>query len=171
MRCCVIFAFMRPLFISRLGLFFCSIVIVGCNFGERSQSFAFKRLIGFWTSLDTLSAQSEQWTQLNDSVFVGSGCVLEKGDTTFFEVLEIRKVSGRWTYSAKVGQEQGIKPVVFLMTRQSERLIEFSNDLHDFPKKIGYEFLDDNRLQAYIEGPRDGQTIRILFDYQKKTLP
>ena len=146
-------------------------MVVGCTSGERSQSFEFKRLIGLWTSLDTASAQSEQWTQLNDSVFAGSGCVLEKGDTTFFETLEIRLVSGRWTYSAKVGQEQGIQPVVFLMTRQNERLVEFSNDLHDFPKKIGYELLDDNRLQAYIESPRDGQTIRILFDYQKKTSP
>ncbi len=162
---------MRSLLSSWLGFYFCTAVVVGCTSGEPSQSFEFKRLIGLWTSLDTASAQSEQWTQLNDSVFMGSGCVLEKGDTTFFETLEIRLVNGRWTYSAKVGQEQGIQPVVFLMTRQNERLVEFSNDLHDFPKKIGYELLDDNRLQAYIEGPRDGQTIRILFDYQKKTSP
>ncbi len=109
----------------------------------------------------------EEWEEKNDSTFIGQGYILEHGDTTFFESLEIRKQSGVWTYFAKVNQMQGTEVVPFTLTKQSAQKVEFTNPAHDFPKKIGYELLSDNELQAYIEGPRDGQTIRILFDFKR----
>lgn len=110
----------------------------------------------------------EEWEVLNDSIFVGKGYVLERGDTTFFESLEIRKQFGVWTYFAKVYQNQGAEVVPFTLTRQTADRVEFTNTEHDFPKKIGYELLSDNELHAYIEGPRDGQTIRVIFDFKRK---
>ena len=109
----------------------------------------------------------EEWEEVNDSLFVGRGYILEHGDTTFFESLEIRKDSATWTYFAKVNQLNGIEVVPFKLTRQTADKVEFTNSAHDFPKKIGYELVSDDELQAYIEGPRDGQTIRILFDFKR----
>ena len=109
----------------------------------------------------------EEWEEYNDSTFVGRGYVLDHGDTTFFESLEIRKESEVWTYYAKVNQMQGTEVVPFTLTTQSAGKVEFTNQTHDFPKKIGYELLSENEMQAYIEGPRDGQTIRILFDFKR----
>jgi hypothetical protein len=142
--------------------------IVGCKQSKGKEQFDFALLVGRWSSADTSSSQLEEWEERNDSTFAGKGYVLEGGDTTFFETLEIRKVNGVWTYFAKVEQQNGAEVIPFEISKQSSQRVEFANPKHDFPKKIGYELLGDDELQAYIEGPREGQTIRILFDYKKK---
>lgn len=138
-----------------------------CGRGGGSD-FDFTILEGRWASTDTISSQFEEWQKLNDTTFVGTGYVLEGGDTTFIESLEIRKIKGVWTYFAKVKQLNGDEVIPFRLSKQSDRRVEFVNPSHDFPKKIGYEFIGKNELQAYIEGPRSGQNIRILFDFKKE---
>jgi len=142
--------------------------LVGCKQSKGTREFDFALLVGRWSSADTSSSQFEEWEQLNDSTFQGKGYVLESGDTTFFETLEIHKEHGVWTYFAKVDQQNGAEVVPFRIGKQSNQKVEFVNPQHDFPKKIVYEFVADDELQAYIEGPRDGQTIRILFDFKRK---
>lgn len=105
---------------------------------------------------------------MNDSTYIGRGYILEGGDTTFFETLEIRNEQNCWTYYAKVKQMNGEEVIPFRLSKQSARRVEFVNNNHDFPKKIGYELISDSELQAYIEGPRNGQNVRILFDFKKK---
>jgi len=166
-----LFFYIRPM----RGVFFFFIVslvavpfIVGCKQSKGKEQFDFALLVGRWSSVDTISSQLEEWEQRNDSTFAGRGYVLEDGDTTFFETLEIRKVKGVWTYFAKVEQQNGSEVIPFQINKQSNDKVEFANPQHDFPKKIGYELLGEDDLQAYIEGPRGGQTIRILFDFKRK---
>jgi hypothetical protein len=142
-------------------------LIFGCNNRKSQQDFDFSKLIGSWSSTNGAASQTEEWQALDDSTFVGKGYIIEQGDTTFFESLQIRNYSGVWTYMAKVEQMQGSEVVPFTLTSQTSEKVEFTNPSHDFPKKIGYEFISDNELQAYIEGPRNGQTIRIIFDFKK----
>ncbi|MEN9640299.1 MAG: hypothetical protein RLZZ262_2168, partial [Bacteroidota bacterium] len=47
--------------------------------------------------------------------------------------------------------------------------IAFANYKHDFPQRIVYEFISENELQVYIEGPRDGEKIRIVMDFKRTT--
>lgn len=111
--------------------------------------------------------QYEEWRPTDSEGYAGAGYVIEAGDTTFFESLEILKVNGVWTYHAKVDAGNDGEVIPFTLSKQTEKKIEFRNDGHDFPKMIGYEFISEDELQAYIEGPRDGQTIRILFDFKR----
>jgi hypothetical protein len=141
--------------------------VSGCFRNKSQQDFDFSRLTGSWSSVDSISSQIEEWQARTDSNYVGRGYVLEGGDTTFLESLEIRKDHGVWTYYAKVNQMNGGEVVPFRLTKQTPERVEFTNLAHDFPKKIGYELVSNNELQAYIEGPRDGQTIRILFDFKR----
>lgn len=142
--------------------------MAGCSSNDKAEAFDYAQLLGIWTSVDTVSSQVEEWEQVDDTCFVGRGYVLEDGDTTFFESLEIRKEAGTWTYFAKVQQLNGPEVVPFQLNKQTPRMVEFVNVQHDFPKKIGYEFLAPDELQAYIEGPRNGQNIRIMFDFKRK---
>jgi hypothetical protein len=144
-----------------------SALLGGCFTGRHQGEFDLTQLLGHWTIADSLEAQSEEWSQVNDSTFVGKGYVIEGGDTTFFETLEIRKTRGAWRYMAGVANENGGEVVEFTLRRQNENRIEFENENHDFPKRIGYELIEDNQLQAYIEGPRDGQNIRVMFNFVK----
>jgi len=150
-----------------IGSFLIMLFVAGCGSPIPQQCFNFANLTGSWSSVNHDASQIEEWEEISDSVFVGRGFIMEQGDTTFFESLEIRKVSGTWTYFAKVNQMNGAEVVPFTLTRQSNNRVEFSNPTHDFPKKIGYELISEDELQAYIEGPRDGQTIRILFDFKR----
>jgi len=144
-------------------------LFLGASCARQSENeFDFSLLLGRWASADTSSAQIEEWERISDSLFVGRGYILEGGDTTFFETLEIRKENNRWTYFAKVKQLNGEEVIPFGLYKQSHQRVEFINNSHDFPKKIGYELISDTELQAYIEGPRNGQNVRILFDYEKK---
>jgi hypothetical protein len=139
----------------------------GCS-EHAENEFDFTTLLGRWASADTASSQLEEWERMNDSTYIGRGYILEGGDTTFFETLEIRNEQKGWTYFAKVKQMNGEEVIPFRLSKQSARRVEFVNNNHDFPKKIGYELISDSELQAYIEGPRNGQNVRIIFDYKKK---
>ncbi len=159
--------FMR--FFSRILSLFIPLVMLmsSCNSNKSQHDFDFSRLTGSWSSVNSEASQIEEWEALTDSTYAGRGFVLEGGDTTFLESLEIRKDHGVWTYYAKVNQMNGGETVPFRLTKQTHERVEFTNLSHDFPKKIGYELVSNNELQAYIEGPRDGQTIRILFDFKR----
>jgi hypothetical protein len=150
-----------------IGCIFSALFVVACVQPKVKGHFDFALLEGRWSSIDTSLSQMEEWEQRNDTTFSGKGYVIERGDTTFFETLEIRKVNGTWTYFARVEQQNGEEVIPFQINTQNNHKVEFVNPQHDFPKKIGYELLGDDQLQAYIEGPRGGQTIRILFDFKR----
>ena len=139
----------------------------GCALHHTGEEFNFDALMGKWVNASNPAMQYEEWTDTDSGGYAGVGYVIEDGDTTFFESLEIVKVNGVWTYNAQVNGGNNGEVIPFTLSRQSQQRIEFRNDGHDFPKKIGYEFVSEDELQAYIEGPRDGQTIRILFDFKR----
>jgi hypothetical protein len=139
----------------------------GCGRQQSKGDFNLDALTGKWVVESENSLQFEEWRKTDAETYRGLGYVIEAGDTTFFESLEVVKVAGVWTYRAQVNAANQGEAIPFTLSRQSSERIEFRNDSHDFPKKIGYEFISDNELQAYIEGPRDGQTIRILFDFKR----
>lgn len=161
------FRFMSHFSGAYMFLFLCSMILAGCGGEKPINTFDFSSLTGSWSSVNSEASQIEEWQEKNDSIYLGRGYVLESGDTTFLESLEIRRESGVWTYYAKVNQLNGTEVVSFVLSKQTHERVEFTNLSHDFPKKIGYELLSQNELQAYIEGPRDGQNIRILFDYKR----
>ncbi|MFM7726585.1 MAG: DUF6265 family protein [Flavobacteriales bacterium] len=151
--------------ISIVGILTACVLFTACNRATNNEQFEFSQMIGRWTSVDSVSSQTEEWTCMNDSTYYGLGYVIEEGDTTFFESLEIVFENGNWVYKARVGQGVDSETVSFLLNRQSGSLVEFANENHDFPKRIGYELLSNREMQAYIEGPRDGQNIRIIFNF------
>jgi hypothetical protein len=157
-------SFIRDLTFCLVGIALMS----GCSTHKPEDTFDFSRLTGSWSSVNTEFSQMEEWECLSDSSYAGRGYVMEAGDTTFFETLEIKMEKGVWTYFAKVNQANGGEVVPFRLSKQSNEKVEFTNTSHDFPKKIGYELVSNDELQAYIEGPRNGQTIRILFDFKRK---
>jgi hypothetical protein len=139
----------------------------GCAHDSTKGEFNLDALTGKWVVESDHTLQFEQWRKADSETYSGMGYVMEGGDTTFFESLEILKVDGVWTYFAKVIGSNHDEAIPFALSKQSNERIEFRNENHDFPQKIGYEMVSENELQAYIEGPRDGQTIRILFNYRR----
>ncbi len=124
-------------------------------------------LVGRWEFQDNRT-KIEEWTLSGENELSGKGFVLTESDTSFIEFLSIRKEGGVLTYFAGIsGQESG-EVVPFTLSFQSSNRIEFKNESLDFPKRIGYEILGNDKIESYIEGPLDGQTVRKIFDYEKR---
>jgi len=132
------------------------------------DNFDLNQLVGRWEHDENKNNQFEEWQLLNESELRGKGFILENGDTTFIEALTIKKIGNRLVYSAEVGDQNNGEKIPFELTGQTSKSLEFSNYSHDFPQRIVYEMKSDSTMQAYIEGPRNDQKIRIVFDYIKR---
>jgi hypothetical protein len=68
-------------------------------------------------------------------------------------------------YEATVSDQNSGKPVRFKLIGLTDNKMIFFNPEHDFPKKVEYEFLDDNHLLATVgDGKGDlGKTFIIKF--------
>lgn len=139
---------------------------VACSSVTSNHEFAFDRLIGNWIIAEGGKTQIESWKQDNGG-YQGLGVVLSAKDTTFVEKLTIFKRDDKWVYQAKVSGQNDDHPVEFVQENQTGSIIAFANYNHDFPQRIVYELISDNEMQAYIEGPRDGEKIRIVMDFKR----
>lgn len=135
---------------------------------RNSGEFDLNALVGRWEHAENKNNQYEEWVLISGNELRGKGFVLEKGDTTFIEALTIKKENGVVVYTAEAGDQNDGEKVPFQLEAQSEKTIEFANYYHDFPQRIVYEIKSDSTMQAYIEGPRNGQKIRIVFDYIRR---
>jgi hypothetical protein len=62
----------------------------------------------------------------------------------------------------------GQEGVSFPATEISETQAVFENPAHDFPRKITYEKLANDRLGVRVEGEGDGQPLVIDFELQRE---
>ncbi len=151
-----------------LALFLCCLAC-SCGISDRTPGeFDLQRLIGRWESTAADTHQIEEWSRAEGENLRGKGYVVELGDTVFIEFLSIVKFDSIAVYKAQISDQNNGEVIEFRRTAQGEDFIEFSNPGHDFPKKIVYRLQGDTALQAYIEGPRDERTVRVVSDFIKR---
>lgn len=156
---------------SILAWFVLSAAVCSCGFlndgSDGKKQFDLSKLTGRWEFMNNNTHQIEEWTVVSEKELRGKGFILENGDTTFIELLSIRENNGVLTYYAQVSDIGTAEIVPFKLNVQSDERIEFVNENQDFPKKIGYEIKGENEILSYIEGPREGNNVRISFDFKK----
>lgn len=143
-----------------------TLLLVACASVTSQHEFAFENLLGEWRIVEGTKTQIELW-HASDTGYRGKGIVLSSSDTTFVEELSIFKRGDKWVYQARVSGQNEDHPVEFVQENQTGSSIAFANYSHDFPQRIVYELISDNEMQAYIEGPRDGEKIRIVMDFKR----
>jgi hypothetical protein len=62
----------------------------------------------------------------------------------------------------------GTEGVSFPATEISESKAVFENPAHDFPRRISYEKLPEDRLGVRVEGEGDGQPLVIEFELKRE---
>ncbi|MBW6497162.1 MAG: hypothetical protein K0B09_02110 [Bacteroidales bacterium] len=107
----------------------------------------------------------ERWDMLNENSLKGVSYVMENGQMTVIEYLDISRDGNDVIYSANVlGQNDG-KRIEFRQTNSGNAFV-FENPNHDFPKKIVYHRLSDNELFVQVsDGKENG------FSYKTSRLP
>lgn len=130
-------------------LFLLAAFLFGCA-SEHPLKLKFEFLEGHWVSeqgTDTRFYESWRWT---GSEWKGRGSSVEQGDTLLVEEMRIFSASGGIYFSANTGGEDG--EVAFLLEHDTLGIYIFRNPEHDFPSEIGYEFIESDRLRAWIGG-------------------
>ncbi|HSI90495.1 MAG TPA: DUF6265 family protein [Adhaeribacter sp.] len=121
-------------------------------------------LVGSWQGKTGNGEMHEYWRKHDEQTLVGEGYFIVKGDTVLREILRIQRIGNFWTYIPVVGKQE---PVLFTLKKTENNTWFFENREHDFPQRIVYQRQANNTLLAYIEGTRQGKTVKEEYQLQK----
>jgi hypothetical protein len=152
--------------------YFLSVLIIltftACNSPDKklldNTSLPVDLLIGTW--YNSQSGTYEKWQNANNLYF-GKAFIIESRDTIVYETLEILKSNGNVYYEATVKNQNDGKPIRFKLVSSGDNKLTFANPYHDFPTKITYHFIEENRLQVTIVGIEEELEKEIVFKFNK----
>jgi len=151
---------------SLLILAFTIITISSCK-NEPDPIKELSILEGYWTMEKGEFTIVEFWKRVNAEGFSGGSFIVNGIDTNITELLSIVEESGVVFYIPTVFGQNENKPVKFRLTEHSNFKFVFENSLHDFPKKITYEFSSDTAFTAIVEGGKHEVDKQLFFNFKK----
>lgn len=106
-------------------------------------------LIGIWQNVQQKRIIQEQWHQVSDNTFEGSGETYTD-QWQHNESLRLLSMPEGIFYLAKVAHNP--LPIAFKLTHCDGKSVVFENLEHDFPNKIEYIFMDKQHLTVAVSG-------------------
>lgn len=140
-----------------LILFFLPLFISSCDLNS-TENVPYDWLEGKWKE-DSRDNQWEIWSMQTDGVLNGIGFYIRDMDTIVLEHMKIVQSGFDLTFIADVKENPSAVAFEYKFFSKSEMV--FENIENEFPKKITYQLVDSNRMQALIEG--DGKRISFHF--------
>ncbi|OGU28513.1 MAG: hypothetical protein A2057_02175 [Ignavibacteria bacterium GWA2_35_9] len=131
------------------------------NFDMRS----FHYLEGKWIIEDSDKNIHEEWKKENETLLTSVSFYVKNGDTTNTETISLEKIGDDIFYIPIVEHNQG--HVRFKLTSLIENKAVFENPGHDFPTKIVYEKINNDSLNASIEGMIKGKLKVIDYPFRR----
>ncbi|MCL4812879.1 MAG: hypothetical protein KJ061_10360 [Vicinamibacteraceae bacterium] len=125
-------------------------------------------LEGCWAFQRDDSSVEEHWMAPRGDNMVGTSRTVTSGALKAFELIVLRIRDGRLVYQA---HPSGQPSTEFVATVAGDTEVVFENLQHDFPQRIGYRRLGADKVLAWIEGPRRGETRRVEFPYSRARCP
>jgi hypothetical protein len=120
---------------------------------------------GCWQAESGEPGSMEQWLPLAGGSLMGVGRTVKQGKTVAYEFMQIREeANDALVFHA---QPSGRPPNSFTAIRVSETEVVFENLQHDCPQRVAYARDGATKLNARIEGTRNGQLRVIPFPMVK----
>lgn len=145
-------------------LFFVCILLFSCG-SKKACISDFSWLQGKWIGSSDGMDSFEQWESIVGNSMNGIGGAISGKDTVFSEKIKIEQRGEDIFYVPTVKENAG--PVDFKFTGLKNDSMVFENPFHDFPQRIVYFKLPDNKLYACIDGLNKGKYSKIGFSYKK----
>lgn len=131
--------------------------------GSALQAMAW--LAGRWASESGEAGTVEQWLAPAGGTMLGMARTVKGGRTVAFEFIQLRTLAdGTLAYFAL---PSGQKQATFIASAVGAGSAVFENPQHDFPQRIIYRLLGNDRLHARIEGLRGG-VLRGIDDHLRR---
>lgn len=123
-------------------------------------------LAGCWETNNAKSGLSisEMWMKPAGDAMLGSGRTVKNGKVVDFEFVRIVQDANGLAYIPRPSANK--EDTTFRLLRSSPNELVFENPAHDFPQRIIYKRVGE-KLNARIEGTKDGKTRAIDFPYTR----
>lgn len=149
-----------------LFLLFVAMTLPSCRHEAPADRITqFDWLEGEWVNDAEFPLITREIWHRTDMGMAGIGYTVENGDTIFFENMEIKKSGNDIVYIPAIGNSETNKPFKLISDDNAEFV--FENNENDFPQRIYYRQAADS-LYAWIEGTKNGKTLRMDFPYKRK---
>lgn len=125
----------------------------------------FDWIVGTWTIETNDYVMFEIWEKVDDDLLKAYSYVLVEGDTVFSEIVKIHKIDEEFYMTVEVPDQNEGGAVDFKLVENKDKKFVFENLEHDFPQRIVYESISDNKTFAYIEGESNGKYRREDFEF------
>ena len=96
----------------------------------------------------------EHWDLLHENSLKGISYANRNGVIVVMEYLEISNIQNEVLYSATVVDQNNGDPIFFKLI-QSDSLFVFVNPYHDFPQKIVYQKIDEQKIFVQVLGKKE----------------
>jgi hypothetical protein len=123
------------------------------SFAPKEDIPQFDFLKGTW-KMET-KENYETWEVVNDQELKGSSFKIRNGQKITTENLTLKISGDKTIYTATVLNQNGGKPIDFVLNTTVKNKFSFENLTHDFPKKIQYTIIDDKTLLVEVLGDND----------------
>jgi hypothetical protein len=126
-------------------------------------------LAGCWHEDGTEAGSVEHWLAPAGNTMLGLSRTIRGGKTVSFEFMQLRlSAAGQLLY---IAQPQGVPPTEFRLLSNNAGAVTFENPAHDFPQRVSYRQVSATRLQARIEGMRNGKLRGIDYSMTRVDCP
>lgn len=109
----------------------------------------------------------EVW-KYEDKILKGFGLAMKGRDTLFYEQLEINSAVAPFIYTSWVAGQNNGTGIQFTLSNATDTSWIFENPNHDFPQKICYIKLANNKLDAFVLGRENGLPRTEHFTLRRK---
>ena len=118
-------------------------------------------LPGCWTTDNAEAGSGEQWMPAAGGMLLGMSRTVRGGKAVGWEFMRIGATpEGKLAFFA---QPSGKAPATFTVLKQSASEVVFENPRDEFPQRVIYRFEAPDKLQASIEGVRNGTARSIPY--------
>jgi len=124
-------------------------------------------LKGSWQMKTAKSTIGEIWTKTNDHVLTSKAYYIDGTDTIVYENVVLSKVDNDIFYTVTAANENNAQPVAFKLTSAINKKFVFENAAHDYPKRIVYEFINQDSIHAFIDDGKEASSKRSDFNFKR----
>jgi hypothetical protein len=122
---------------------------------------------GSWQMKTAKSTIGEIWTKTNDHVLTSKAYYINGTDSIVYENVVLSKVGNDIFYTVTAANENNAQPVAFKLTSALNKKFVFENPTHDFPKRIVYEFINQDSIHAFIDDGKEASAKRSDFNFKR----
>ncbi len=120
---------------------------------------------GCWARDRAEPGSGEHWMPLAGGTLLGVSRSVRRGQTVGHEFMQIRRrADGAVVF---IAQLPGQPEAAFTLRPGPAAEAVFENPQHDFPQRVIYRPLDGTRMQARIEGRRNGAAAAVDFAFTR----